>query len=301
MKKKDTNTLSRGRVLRKAVPYLMVMPAVIFLVVFTFIPIMYLFVLSFFKYNLISDMQFIGMENYKNLFFVEAGFWVAARNTVIYTVSLVIFLTLFSLLLAVALEKSSLLNAFAQRLMFLPHLCATLTVAMIFQWLMNEEGMFNAVLGLFKLPGLRWLNSSDTALFSIIIIACWKDIGYYTIIMLSSLKAIPAEINEAAELDNAGFFRRFFKITLPMVSPQLFFLLITITMGAFKVFDMVRILTEGGPGNSTDSIVYWIYKKAFTGTLNLGLASAASVVLMGVMMIMTVIYFNTINKKVHYQ
>lgn len=301
MKKKDTNTLSRGRVLRKAAPYLMVMPAVIFLVVFTFIPIMYLFVLSFFKYNLISDMQFIGMENYKNLFFVEAGFWVAARNTVIYTVSLVIFLTLFSLLLAVALEKSSLLNAFAQRLMFLPHLCATLTVAMIFQWLMNEEGMFNAVLGLFKLPGLRWLNSSDTALFSIIIIACWKDIGYYTIIMLSSLKAIPAEINEAAELDNAGFFRRFFKITLPMVSPQLFFLLITITMGAFKVFDMVRILTEGGPGNSTDSIVYWIYKKAFTGTLNLGLASAASVVLMGVMMIMTVIYFNTINKKVHYQ
>ena len=90
-------------------------------------------------------------------------------------------------------------------------------------------------------------------------------------------------------------------ITLPMVSPQLFFLLITITMGAFKVFDMVRILTEGGPGNSTDSIVYWIYKKAFTGTLNLGLASAASVVLMGVMMLMTVIYFNTINKKVHYQ
>lgn len=301
MKKKDANTLSRGRVLRKAAPYIMVMPAVIFLVVFTFIPIMYLFVLSFFKYNLISDMQFIGMENYKNLFFVEAGFWVAARNTVIYTVSLVIFLTLFSLLLAVALEKSSLLNAFAQRLMFLPHLCATLTVAMIFQWLMNEEGMFNAVLGLFKLPGLRWLNSSDTALFSIIIIACWKDIGYYTIIMLSSLKAIPAEINEAAELDNAGFFRRFFTITLPMVSPQLFFLLITITMGAFKVFDMVRILTEGGPGNSTDSIVYWIYKKAFTGTLNLGLASAASVVLMGVMMIMTVIYFNTINKKVHYQ
>ncbi len=293
MKKKAT--------IRKAAPYIMVMPAVIFLIIFTFIPILYLFVLSFFKYNLISDMQFIGMENYKNLFFVEAGFWVAARNTVIYTVSLVIFLTLFSLLLAVALEKSSLLNAFAQRLMFLPHLCATLTVAMIFQWLMNEEGMFNAVLGLFKLPGLRWLNSSDTALFSIIIIACWKDIGYYTIIMLSSLKAIPAEINEAAQLDNAGFLRRFFRITLPMVSPQLFFLLITITMGAFKVFDMVRILTEGGPGNSTDSIVYWIYKKAFTGTLNLGLASAASVVLMGVMMLMTVIYFNTINKKVHYQ
>lgn len=293
MKKKAT--------IRKAAPYLMVMPAVIFLIIFTFIPILYLFVLSFFKYNLISDMQFIGMENYKNLFFVEAGFWVAARNTVIYMVSLVIFLTLFSLLLAVALEKSSLLNAFAQRLMFLPHLCATLTVAMIFQWLMNEEGMFNAVLGLFKLPGLRWLNSSDTALFSIIIIACWKDIGYYTIIMLSSLKAIPAEINEAAQLDNAGFLRRFFRITLPMVSPQLFFLLITITMGTFKVFDMVRILTEGGPGNSTDSIVYWIYKKAFTGTLNLGLASAASVVLMGVMMLMTVIYFNTINKKVHYQ
>lgn len=291
----------RGPHLRRATPYLMVAPAMVFLLVFTFIPVVYLVVLSFFKYNLIGKMTFVGLDNYKKLFTVETSFWIAARNTAIYTISLILFLTLFSLMLAILLEKSSLLDSLAQRLMFLPHLCATLTVALVFQWLMNEEGMFNALLNLFRLPGLRWLNSSDTALMSIIMISCWKSLGYYTLIMLSSLKSIPAEINEAAALDNTGPVRRFFRITLPMVSPQMFFCLITITTGSFKVFDTVRIITEGGPGNSTDTIVYWIYRKAFTGTLQVGMASAASMVLMGIMMVMTILYFKALNSKIHYQ
>lgn len=290
-----------GPHLRRATPYLMVAPAMVFLLVFTFIPVVYLVVLSFFKYNLIGKMTFVGLDNYKKLFTVETSFWIAARNTAIYTISLILFLTLFSLMLAMLLEKSSLLDSLAQRLMFLPHLCATLTVALVFQWLMNEEGMFNALLNLFQLPGLRWLNSSDTALMSIIMISCWKSLGYYTLIMLSSLKSIPAEINEAAALDNTGPVRRFFRITLPMVSPQMFFCLITITTGSFKVFDTVRIITEGGPGNSTDTIVYWIYRKAFTGTLQVGMASAASMVLMGIMMVMTILYFKALNSKIHYQ
>lgn len=292
---------SRHRALKIARPYVMVAPAMLFLVVFTFFPVLYLVVLSFFKYNLISDMQYVGLDNYVRIFTLENTFWTAMVNTAIYTVSLIVFLIAFAMALSIWLQKSSFLNAIAQRLMFLPHLCATLTVAMVFQWLMNEEGLFNALLQFFSLLGLKWLNSSSTSLMSIILISIWKSTGYYTLIMLSSLKSIPEEINEAAALDNAKPWRKFFKITLPMVSPQLFFLLITITIGSFKVFDTVRILTEGGPGNSTDTIVYWIYRKAFTGTLQVGMASAAGTLLMLILVVMTVLYFRSLNNKIHYQ
>jgi sn-glycerol 3-phosphate transport system permease protein len=286
---------------QKTRPYFMVAPAMFFLVVFTFFPIVYLIVLSFFKYNLISKMQFLGVDNYVRLFTVETTFGVALRNTAIYTISLIVLLIFLSMLLAIWLEHSSLLNAIAQRLMFLPHLCATLTVAVVFQWLMNDEGMLNAMLRFFHLPALRWLNSSDTALMSIILISTWKSLGYYTLIMLSSLKSIPTELYEAAALDNTGPIRKFFKITLPMVSPQLFFLLITITIGSFKVFDTVRIITEGGPGDSTNTVVLWIYNKAFSGTIQVGLASAAGVVLMLIMAILTGFYFKALNNKIYYQ
>lgn len=285
----------------KARPYVMVAPAMLFLIAFTFLPTIYLVVLSFFKYNLISDMKFVGADNYKRLFTVETTFWVSLKNTFAYTIGLLVLLIIFSLLLAIWLEKSSILNSIAQRLMFLPHLCATLTVSVVFQWLMDDKGLLNAMLNIFHLPGLRWLNSSSTAMLSVIIISFWKSLGYYTLIMLSSLKSIPTEIGEAAALDNAHPVRKFFKITLPMVSPQLFFILITITMGSFKVFDTIRLLTAGGPGNSTNTIIYWIYCKAFDGTLQVGMAATAGVVAMVIMGLLTVLYFKSLNNKVHYQ
>jgi len=291
----------KNKAVDKLKPYAMVAPAMIFLLAFTFAPTIYLVYLSFFDYNLISKKKFIGLENYERLFKVETTFWVALKNTFAYTIGLLILLIVFSLLLAIWLEKSSVLNAIAQRLMFLPHLCATLTVAAVFQWLMDDKGLLNAVLNFFNLPGLRWLNSSATAMMSVVIISFWKSLGYYTLIMLSSLKSIPAEINEAAALDNAHPVRKFFKITLPLVSPQLFFILITITMGSFKVFDTIRLLTAGGPGESTNTIIYWIYCKAFDGTLKVGLAATAGVVAMLIMGLLTVLYFKSLSKKVHYQ
>lgn len=291
----------KNTVYSKARPYIMVAPAMIFLLAFTLFPTIYLVVLSFFNYNLISDMKFVGTKNYERLFTIETTFCQALKNTFAYTAGLLVLLIIFSLLLAIWLEKSTVLNAIAQRLMFLPHLCATLTVSVVFQWLMDDKGLLNAMLNFFKLPGLRWLNSSATAMMSVVIISFWKSLGYYTLIMLSSLKAIPTEIGEAAALDNAHPVRKFFKITLPMVSPQLFFILITITMGSFQVFDTIRLLTEGGPGNSTNTIIYWIYCKAFDGTLQVGMAAAAGVAAMAIMGLLTILYFRSFNKKVHYQ
>ena len=291
------STTKRNRIL----PYLMIAPAVIFLLIFTVYPIVYLVYLSFQKYDLINPAQSAGFANYYRLFFVDMGFWNALWNTVTYTVMLVAAIVFLALVLAVWLQKSTVLNAIAQRLMFLPHLCSGIAVALIFSWLMDDEGLLNAVLNFFKLPALRWLKSSNTAMLSVVIVSVWKNMGYYALILMGSLKSIPTELNEAADLDNAGVFRRFFRITLPMLSPQLFFLVISTFIGSFKVFELVRTLTGGGPGDSTDVLVFYIYRTAFSGRLNIGLASAAGVVLMVILAVLTVLYFRAAEKKVHYQ
>ncbi|MCD8046111.1 MAG: sugar ABC transporter permease [Clostridiales bacterium] len=285
---------------KKLVPYAMTGPAMVFLILFTFYPLVNLVYLNFFDYNLISEKSFVGLDNYYRLFFVNVDFWNAFRNTIVYTVAVVVLLIVFALIFALWLQKSTWLNGLAQRIMFLPHICAMLSVSMVFQWMMDEQGLFNAVLNIFNLPGLRWLNSSDTALISVIIVSVWKNAGYYALILLSSLKAIPAEINEAAALDDARPLQKFFKITLPMLSPQVFFLLVTITIGSFKVFESVRVMTNGGLGDSTDVLVFYIYRYAFQ-SLKVGYASAAGTVLLVILMLLTVVYFRLMGRRVHYQ
>ncbi len=128
----------------------------------------------------------------------------------------------------------------------------------------------------------------------------WKNIGYYALIILSALKSIPPEIYEAARLDNASRTKTFWKITLPILSPQLFFLLITITIGSFKVFDSVRLMTNGGPGTSTQVISMYIYNYAFQRNNSLGIGSAAGVVLMLILILVTLLNFKGLEKRVHY-
>lgn len=284
-------------------PYAMVAPAMAFLIAFTFYPMVNLVYLSFFDYNLVNPVKkFVGLKNYHTLLFIRPDFMVSLKNTAVYTVAVVFFVILFSLLLALWSEKDGRLNRFLQTAAFTPHLVAMLSCAMIWAWIMdqNSYGLLNVVLGFFNIAPMRWLNSSSTAMLSVVIVTVWKSIGYYAIIIMSALKVIPKEIYEAAELDNAPKLRTFFKITLPLLSPQLFFLLITITINSFKVFDTIRVMTDGGPGNSTDVISYYIYRYAFKH-FRVGYASAAGTILMIILMIMTAIYFKVLSKRVHYQ
>jgi sn-glycerol 3-phosphate transport system permease protein len=254
----------------------MVGPAMVFLILFTLYPMINLAYLSLFNFKLARpDLKvFTGLKNYYFLLFVKTDFRIALRNTAVYTAAVVFFLILFAVLFALWFQKDSKLNHFAQRAIFTPHLVAMISCGMIWSWIMDEKGLFNAVFEFLNLPGLHWLNSSDTAMLSIVIVSVWKSVGYYALIVLSALKAIPTDIYEAAELDNTGWFRKFFRITLPMLSPQLFFLLITITIGSFKVFDTVRTMTAGGPGNSTNVISYYIYHYVFNNN-QMGLATSA--------------------------
>ena len=287
---------------RSLTGYLMVSPAMILMLIFVFYPLVNLVYLSFFNYNLIGTKEFVGLKNYKILFFIKTDFIQALRNTGVYTLTVVIFSLLLAILLALWLEKDNWINRFLQKSMFTPYLISMVSCAYIWSWMYDSDsGVFNALLNALKLSPLRWLNDSDMAIFCVAAVAVWKSLGYSLIIVLASIKTVPRDILEAAELDRTPPLRKFIKITLPMISPQLFFLLITITISSFKVFDVVRVMTNGGPGNSTDVLVTYIYRYAFQMNAKVGYASAAGTVLLIIMMILTYLYFKVLNKRIYYQ
>lgn len=283
---------------RLILPYAMVAPIMILLLVFTFYPIVNMIYLSFFDSGIKGNV-FVGWANYQRLFMGE-GFVNALKNTIVYMLFTTIAIIILALLFALSLQRDSRINSIAQRLMYFPNLCAMLAVSLIWQWLMDDEGLLNALFSFFNLPALRWLNDSTTSLLSIMIVVIWKSIGSNALLLLSSVKSIPAELLEAADLDDAGKFRTFWRITFPMLTPQLFFMLITMTMNSFKVFDVVRLMTGGGPGSSSDVLVYYIYRYAREYN-KYGIGSAAGVILLIILLGFSVIYFKHLEKKVHYQ
>lgn len=284
--------------------YLMVGPAIAFLIVFVVYPMLNIIQLSLYTGNALRPYkEFVGLSNYYQIFFIKTDFITTLKNTAYYTVATLVLLISFSLLFAVWMQRDRKINRIAQTAFFTPHLIASISSAFIWTWLYNKNdyGLFNMVLSQFGIAPQSWLNDSSLAMNSVIAMNVWKSIGYYALIILSALKSIPIEIYEAAKLDNASPAKIFFKITLPMLSPQLFFLLITITTGSFKVFDSMRIMTAGGPGDSTRVLSMYIYDYAFQRNNALGIGSAAGVVLMLILIIVTLLDFKGLEKKVHYQ
>ncbi len=281
-------------------PYVFILPAMIFLAIFVVYPVIDLIIRSFQEWNMVKPPKWVGLKNF-SYNFRKREFWDAITNTCIYTVAMVGIGLPLATVIAVWLQKSTRLNNALRNVMFMPHVIALLSVAMVWTWIMNKDnGLLNMVLGFFGLPPLKWIDSSDTALLSVIIVAMWKALGYNVMLIYAALQNVPAELYEAADLDNASRVSRFFKITLPMISPQMFMLLINSTIGSFKVFETIRIMTGGGPGSSTQVLVFYIYKQAFQ--LNkIGLAASAGVFLMIIVGILTGVYFWALSKKVHYQ
>ncbi|SFL99766.1 carbohydrate ABC transporter membrane protein 1, CUT1 family (TC 3.A.1.1.-) [Paenibacillus sp. 1_12] len=281
-------------------PYLMIAPAMLGILTFVIYPIAYLIYLSFYKYNLMnkSKSKFIGLENFEQIF-TRGDFYKALMNTFTYTIGVVVLTLLISLLMAIWLNKKIRLNAIVQAGMFTPHIVSIVSVSLVWLWLMEpNQGLLNFALRSMGLPTSQWLQSSDTALISVIIVSVWQGVGYYTLIIVAALQSIPPTMYEAAALDNASRWKVFTKITLPLISPQLFFILIIMTIGSFKVFDTVKIMTGGGPNNATNTLVYYIY--GFR-TTSIGYSAATGVVLLVIIGLLTFVYFRLLSKKVHYQ
>ncbi len=292
--------MNRSRFLELLRPYLLIAPAMAGIFVFVMYPIGYLVYLSMYQYNLMNKAKskFVGFDNFKEILGRE-DFYKSLGNTAVYTAGVVLLTMLISLLIAVWLNKNTRFNRFVQASIFMPHIVSIVSIALVWLWMMDPNiGFLNYLLKTLGLPTSQWLQSSKTALISIIIVSVWQGIGYYVLIIVAALQGISPSIYEAAELDNASKYKVFYKITLPMISPQLFFILIIMTIGSFKVFDTVRVMTSGGPNNATNTLVYYIYEHR---TTNIGYASATGIVLLVIISILTLVYFKLLAKKVHYQ
>lgn len=215
----------------------------------------------------------------------------------------VLLLSIFlAVLLAMWLRKDSFLNRLVQKSIFFPYLISTVSCAYIWSWMFDvDRGFLNYLLSLCHLVKSKWLNSSEMVIFCVAVVGVWKSLGYYLLIALYAIKAIPKNILEAASLETNNSFLLFWKIVFPMISPQLFFLVITITANAYKTFDLVKVMTNGGPGNASEVLVTYIYRQAFEMNAKIGLASAAATILLGITIFLTLCYSRFLSKQVFYQ
>lgn len=282
-------------------PYLFVAPALIVFIVFSIYPILNTIFLSFYEWDMISPTkEFVGIKNYQTLF-RDVKFYQTLSNTFVYMLSTVGLGVILAIALALFLRKDTRINKFMQNLIFTPYIVSLASISFLWMWLMNNDfGLLNYLLSLVGVGPIDWLGNPKMALISLVIISVWKTLGYNTLIILSALQSIPKHLYEAASLDKATKRQTFFKITLPMISPTLFFLTIVSIIASFKVFETIQIITNGGPQNSTNTLVYSIYEYGFQ-FYKIGYASTIGVVLLVIISIFTIIYFKLLSKKVHYQ
>jgi multiple sugar transport system permease protein len=248
---------------KKILPYLLVSPYLIFVIVFVLFPVFFCFFLTFHKWNIISPMRFIGAGNYIRLIH-DRLFWKAIGNTLKFLLLHIPLQLIVSLFLAQLLSLQIKGVSFFRAAFFLPVIVSGVVITIIWQQLFGyDTGMFNRILTSIGLSKTGWLVNPDIAIYSIAIMATWKNIGLYVILFLVGLQTVPQQYYEAAKLEGASAWQRFYHITLPMINPTIFMVVVLSTIGGFSLFIEPYIMTAGGPLNQTLSAVLYIYKQAF--------------------------------------
>lgn len=268
-------------------------PSLLHLVVFVATPILFAAYLSTHRWDVVvPDQPFVGLENFREMF-TDAAFWNAMKNTLVFSLNVPAGMVLS---LGVALVLHARLRGLGalRAIYFLPSVSSFVAIALVWMWIYHPSfGAANVVLSAVGLPAFEWLNSSQTAMISLMIFSIWLGIGYQMVIFLAGLQGIPGELYEAATIDGAGAFERFRRVTLPLLRPTTLFILVTSLISSFQVFTTVYVMTAGGPVGSTDVIVYHIYRAAWE-QLRMGYASAVSWVLFVVIMLATWIQMKTV-------
>ena len=273
---------------KKYTPYLFLLPASAVLTVFFFIPFFQTFGLSFFDYSSsLYHPTFNGLDNYIKLF-REPIFYKVMFNTFMYLVIAVPLLVTFPLFLAILINQKIRGLTLYKILLYLPVIVSIVVAAIAFKWLYAGQGILNYALSFINLPRINWLLDTHWALFSVAVVTIWKGIGYYMMIYLASLMSVPKELYEACDIDGANFITKHLTVTVPHIMPTIALVSTISTISAMKVFAEIYVMTKGGPLDSTKTIVYYIYERAFEN-LDLGYASALAVVLLVIVMIFSLI------------
>lgn len=269
--------------------YLFISPFFLFFVVFIVIPILINLVLSFTRFNL-NTMKFIGLNNYLILF--QDEFFVRSLiNTALYTFFTVAFTMVISLSLAILLNRGLRGTPLFRTSSFIPHMVSMVAASMIWFWMYEPAyGIINRFLAVIGVSGKLWLHDEKLALASIIVMSIWKFTGYYMVIYLAGLQTIPSYLYEAIAIDGATEWQKIRFVTIPMLRPVTFFLFVTGVINNFNVFEQVNILTQGGPMNSTTTVVHQIYIRAFQDFL-MGYAASQAIFVLIVVAILTMMFF----------
>lgn len=275
-------------------------PNFILLGVFVFWPILYSLYLSFFKWNMISPRKtFIGLENYTSLA-SDPVFWQVTQNTLVLTVVTVSCTLAIALFLALQLYKKPCGAGVYQAIIFSPTFTTSVAVAMVWSWLFDPYyGLLRYVFRLFGKSSPDWLLDVHWSLPAVIIVLVWSGVGYAMVIFLAGLKNIPQDIRDAARVDGVSPLQNFLYIQFPLLSPTSFFLVITSIIGALKSFDIVSIMTGGGPLNSSNVHVLYLYQNAFQW-FKAGYASTLALILFLIIMALTLVQMKLSKKWVHY-
>ena len=289
--------------------WMFVAPNLAILGLFTFLPIVVNFYFAFTGGVQLypSERPFTGLDNLETLFDCESYldpstcrkdlFWRAVYNTGEFALLQVALMVAFALVTALVLNRKILGRGFFRGVFFYPVLLSPVVVALIWKWMLQREGVLNAVLAAAGTSPVGWLSDASWAFFWCVFVSIWAHMGFYTLILLAGLQAIPADLYEAAEMDGASPWRRFSRITLPLLMPNLIVVLVLGLIRAVQVFDEVFVLTGGGPGSATTFIIQFIYQTGFAEAIHqYGLAAAASLVLALSLLVLTLLQLRMTRK-----
>ena len=271
--------------------FLFLFPAVVILGTFNFYPALYSLYLSFFEWNGVSPARpFVGLQNYQRLF-SSAEFWNSLRVTLLYAGAMTLAALALGMVVAVLLNQDIFGRAFYRALYFLPVITPTVAAGVVWKYLFDpSQGVVNRLLGGVGIQGPSWLTDPGWALVAVVVVGVWKRVGFNMVVYLAALQGIPKMYYEAAELDGANSWQCFRAITLPLLGPSTFFLSVTALIDAFQVFDLVYVMTSGGPLKSTDVIGFYLYRYGFR-FYELGFASAIAYVMFALIFVVTVLQF----------
>lgn len=279
--------------------YLLIAPMMTGFAIFFLLALAISFGLSLTNWDVLTAPQWVGMNNYARLP-QDREFLTALRNTAALAIPNVTLRLIISLAIALALNSRIRFRSFYRTIFFMPVLTMPIATATIWKWLFDPSfGPINAALGRFALPQPEWLNYPQSAVIAVVIVLLWSGVGYDMVIYLAGLQSIPREYYEAAQIDGAGAFRQFRDITLPLLTPTTFFLLVIATIGSLQVFDLVFVMARVGSTNRFPTIVYYIYQEGFQN-FRMGYAITVAWVLLLIILVLTLVQFRLQRRWVHY-
>ena len=279
---------------------LFIIPAMLPLLVFWILPVIFSGGLSFTNWDMMSeDIKFMGFKNYTSLL-RDPNFGRVLKNTLVFAVGSTIPTIFLGMMIALVMDGASKGAGLYRTIIFAPYITPMVAVSVVWSWIFEPRvGILNMLMRILGLPESQWLQSSKTAMISVLIVTTWKSLGWTMIFYMEAIRKVPKSLLESASMDGANGFWRFIKITLPMISPTTFFLVIMSTISSLQAYDQIQVLTQGGPAGATRTLLYYYYQEAFQN-FNTGKASAVAVILVIITVILSLAETRISKKTVFY-